>query len=66
MSERTSFQINLFERARRSEFKKWAQKNNASVRLLLYAILKNKEAIQKIIVDSFPKEEPMKVKEEAN
>lgn len=49
MAERISFQINYFERSKRSEFKKWASKNDSSVRLLLYALLNKKEEIQKLI-----------------
>ena len=56
MSERTSFQVNLFERSKRSDFKKWAQENSVSVRLLLYAILKNKKKIQRIISEDLKKE----------
>lgn len=49
MAERISFQINYFEKSKRSEFKKWASKNETSIRLLLYALLNNREDIQKLI-----------------
>lgn len=44
-----SFQVNYFDSDKRAELKKWAEKNGASIKILIYALLNRKDQIQKLI-----------------
>ena len=49
MNDSTGLQVSLFGSERREELKKWAKQHNVSVRLLLYKLLDNRVAINKLL-----------------
>jgi len=49
MSERVTLQVQCFETSKRNALKKWAHKNGASVRELIYSMIKREKEIQPVI-----------------